>query len=70
VTRAFLPLLKRSKGAIINNLSLAALAPLPVIPGYSMSKAAALNMTQSLRAHLAGQGVSVTPSSSGPSTPT
>jgi NAD(P)-dependent dehydrogenase (short-subunit alcohol dehydrogenase family) len=42
VTRAFLPLLKRSKGAIINNLSLAALAPLPVIPGYSMSKAAAL----------------------------
>jgi NAD(P)-dependent dehydrogenase (short-subunit alcohol dehydrogenase family) len=59
VTRAFLPLLKRSKGAIINNLSLAALAPLPVIPGYSMSKAAALNMTQSLRARLAGLGVSV-----------
>jgi NAD(P)-dependent dehydrogenase (short-subunit alcohol dehydrogenase family) len=59
VTRAFLPLLKRSKGAIINNLSLAALAPLPVIPGYSMSKAAALNMTHSLRALLASQGVSV-----------
>lgn len=59
VTRAFLPLLKRSKGAIVNNLSLAALAPLPVIPGYSMSKAAALNMTQSLRALLTGQGVSV-----------
>jgi NAD(P)-dependent dehydrogenase (short-subunit alcohol dehydrogenase family) len=59
VTRAFLPLLKRSKGAIVNNLSLAALAPLPIIPGYSMSKAAALNMTQSLRALLAGRGVSV-----------
>jgi len=59
VTRAFLPLLKRSKGAIVNNLSLAALAPLPIIPGYSISKAAALNMTQSLRALLAGQGVSV-----------
>jgi NAD(P)-dependent dehydrogenase (short-subunit alcohol dehydrogenase family) len=59
VTREFLPLLKRSKGAIINNLSLAALAPLPVIPGYSMSKAAALNMTQSLRALLTGQGVAV-----------
>src|SRR5262249_27297666 len=29
VTQAFLPLLKRSKGAIVNNLSLAALAPLP-----------------------------------------
>jgi len=57
VTRAFLPLLKRSKGAIVNHLSLAALAPLPIIPGYSMSKAAALNMTQSLRALLAGQGI-------------
>ena len=59
MTRAFLPLLKRSKGAIINNLSLAALAPLPVIPGYSISKAALSNMTQSLRAFVAGQGVSV-----------
>ena len=59
VTRAFLPLLKRSKGAIVNNLSLAAPAPLPIIPAYSISKAAALNMTQSLRALLAGQGVTV-----------
>jgi NAD(P)-dependent dehydrogenase (short-subunit alcohol dehydrogenase family) len=59
VTRAFLPLLRRAKGAIINTLSLAALAPLPVIPGYSISKAAASNMTQSLRALLAGQGVTV-----------
>lgn len=59
VTRAFLPLLRRSNGAIVNNLSLAALAPLPVIPGYSISKAAASNMTQSLRTLLAGQGVTV-----------
>jgi len=59
VTQAFLPQLKRSKGAIVNSLSLAALAPLPVIPGYSISKAAALNMTQSLRALLAGEGVTV-----------
>ena len=59
VTHAFLPLLRRSKGAIVNNLSLAALAPLPVIPAYSISKAAAFNMTQSLRAFLAGQGVTV-----------
>ena len=59
VTQAFLPLLKRSKGAIVNNLSLAALAPLPIIAGYSISKAAASNMTQSMRAYLAGQGVSV-----------
>ena len=59
VTRAFLPLLKRSKGAIVNNLSLMALAPLPLTPAYAISKAAAFNMTQSLRAILAGQGVSV-----------
>jgi len=59
VTRAFLPALKRSKGAVVNNLSLAALAPVPVISAYSISKAAALNMTQSLRALLADQGVKV-----------
>jgi NAD(P)-dependent dehydrogenase (short-subunit alcohol dehydrogenase family) len=59
VTHAFLPLLRRSKGAIVNNLSLVALAALPVIPAYSISKAAAFNMTQSLRALLAGQGITV-----------
>jgi len=59
VTNAFLPLLKRSKGAILNNLSLAGLAPLPIIPSYSTSKAAALNLTQSLRALLASEGVTV-----------
>jgi NAD(P)-dependent dehydrogenase (short-subunit alcohol dehydrogenase family) len=42
VTRAFLPLLKRSKGAIVNNLSTSALAALPIIPSYSISKAAML----------------------------
>jgi NAD(P)-dependent dehydrogenase (short-subunit alcohol dehydrogenase family) len=59
VTQAFLPLLRRSKGAIVNNLSLAGLAALPLIPSYSISKAAAFNVTQSLRALLAGQGVTV-----------
>ncbi len=59
VAQAFLPLLKRSKGAIVNNLSLMALAPLPLTPSYAISKAAAFNMTQSLRALLAGQGVTV-----------
>jgi NAD(P)-dependent dehydrogenase (short-subunit alcohol dehydrogenase family) len=59
VTQALLPLLTRSKGAIVNNLSLNALAPLPLIPAYSISKAAAFNMTQSLRALLAERGVRV-----------
>jgi NAD(P)-dependent dehydrogenase (short-subunit alcohol dehydrogenase family) len=59
VTRTFLPLLRRSKGAIVNNLSLMALAPLPITPAYAISKAAALSMTQSMRALLAGQDVTV-----------
>jgi NAD(P)-dependent dehydrogenase (short-subunit alcohol dehydrogenase family) len=59
VSRAFLPMLKRAKGAIVNNLSLMALAPLPLTPSYAISKAAALSMTQSLRALLASQGVAV-----------
>ena len=59
VTQAFLPLLTRSRGAIVNNVSLAALAPIPLTPAYSVSKAAAFNLTQSLRALLAGRGVRV-----------
>jgi NAD(P)-dependent dehydrogenase (short-subunit alcohol dehydrogenase family) len=59
VTRAFLPLLTGSRGAIVNNLSLNALAPLPLIPAYSVSKAAEFSLTQSLRALLAGREVRV-----------
>src|SRR5437588_6601726 len=66
VTQAFLPLLIRSGGAIINNLSVNALAPLPLIPAYSVSKAAAFNLTQSLRAVLAPQGVRVCAVFTGP----
>jgi NAD(P)-dependent dehydrogenase (short-subunit alcohol dehydrogenase family) len=59
VTQAFLPLLTHSSGAIVNNLSINALAPLPLIPAYSISKAAAFNLTQSLRVLVAGRGVRV-----------
>jgi NAD(P)-dependent dehydrogenase (short-subunit alcohol dehydrogenase family) len=59
MAHAFLPQLRRAKGAIVTNLSLAGLAALPVIPAYSISKAAALNMTLSLRALLAKEGVTV-----------
>lgn len=59
VIQTFLPLLVRSRGSIVNNLSVNALAPLPLIPAYSVSKAAAFSMTQSLRAILAGRGVRV-----------
>ncbi len=59
VTQAFLPLLTRSRGAIVNNVSMMAMAPLPITPAYAISKAAAFNLTQSLRALLAGRGVRV-----------
>lgn len=59
VTEAFLPLLTRSRGAIVNILSLASLAGMPLDPGYSMSKAGAFSLSQSLRALLARDGVTV-----------
>jgi NAD(P)-dependent dehydrogenase (short-subunit alcohol dehydrogenase family) len=59
VTEAFLPLLTRTGGTVVNVVSVAALAAVPVLPAYSISKAAAFSLSQSLRALLAGQGVSV-----------
>src|SRR3954470_24402369 len=59
VTQAFLPLLKLSRGAIINIVSLSAVAAVPIMPSYAASKAAALSLSQSQRALLAGQGISV-----------
>lgn len=59
VTQAFLPILTRAQSSIVNVLSLASLAAVPFDPLYSISKAAAFSLSQSLRAILAGQGVSV-----------
>ena len=59
MSQAFLPALTRSRGTIVNNVSLAALAPVPFAPVYSISKAAAWSLTQSLRMLLARHGVSV-----------
>jgi NAD(P)-dependent dehydrogenase (short-subunit alcohol dehydrogenase family) len=66
VTQAFLPALIRSRGAIVNNVSLEALAPMPLTPAYAISKAAAFNLTQSLRALLAPHGVKVEAVLTGP----
>ena len=52
-------MLTRSRGAIVNVLSLAGIGAVPFSPAYSISKAAAFSLTQSLRALLAGQGLSV-----------
>jgi NAD(P)-dependent dehydrogenase (short-subunit alcohol dehydrogenase family) len=62
VTQAFLPLLTGSRGAIVNNMSLMTLAPVPLTPAYSISKAAAFLPTQSLRALLAGRACGCMPS--------
>jgi NAD(P)-dependent dehydrogenase (short-subunit alcohol dehydrogenase family) len=59
VSQAFLPLVAHSHGAMVNVLSLAALASVPFTPAYSVSKAAAFSLTQSLRALWDGQGVKV-----------
>ena len=53
VTQAFLPALTRSGGAIATIGSVAALAPIPLTPAYSVSKAAAFNLAP-LAAHPAG----------------
>lgn len=66
VTRAFLPQLTASRGALLNVLSLAALATVPITPAYAISKAAALSLTQSWRALLAADGVSVHAALPGP----
>ena len=59
VTRALAPALIANHGAVVNVLTLIALASMPALGAYSASKAAAWSITQSLRADLARQGVSV-----------
>ena len=59
VTQAFVPVLTPSRSAVVNILSLASLAAVPFDPLYSISKAASFSLSQSLRALLARQGVSV-----------
>jgi NAD(P)-dependent dehydrogenase (short-subunit alcohol dehydrogenase family) len=60
VTRAFAPVLARNApAAIVNILTLIALAPAGPMAGYSASKAAAHSITQALRAELRDRGVTV-----------
>ena len=59
VTQALLPALAGSRGAIVNILSTSVWANMPLMPGYSISKAAAFSLTQSMRAFLAARGVRV-----------
>ena len=66
VTRAFLPQLTAARGAVVNVSSIAAIAAVPVMAAYSVSKAAAWSLTQSQRALLAASGVTVQAALAGP----
>jgi NAD(P)-dependent dehydrogenase (short-subunit alcohol dehydrogenase family) len=58
--RAFAPLIESNGGgAIVNVISMAGLAGIPPLAGYSASKAASHAMTQALRSELRPKGVSV-----------
>lgn len=60
VTKALLPALKKeSSAAIVNVASIASLAGMPSLGGYSASKAALHSMTQSIRGELKADGISV-----------
>lgn len=59
LTRAMLPSLESRGGAVVNVLTVVALASMAGIGGYSASKAAAFSMTQALRAELKKRGVAV-----------
>jgi NAD(P)-dependent dehydrogenase (short-subunit alcohol dehydrogenase family) len=59
VTRAFAPLLIKNKGAVLNMLTILARVNFPFMGSYCASKAAALSLTQGLRADFAPKGVRV-----------
>jgi NAD(P)-dependent dehydrogenase (short-subunit alcohol dehydrogenase family) len=60
VTRAFVPVLEQhAPAAVVNVLTLIALAPVSPMAGYSASKAAAHSITQALRAELRDHGITV-----------
>ncbi|HET9931035.1 MAG TPA: SDR family oxidoreductase [Polyangiaceae bacterium] len=58
LARAFAPVLaERKEAALVSVLSVASLASMPALGGYSSSKAAAWSLTQALRAELGKRGV-------------
>jgi short-subunit dehydrogenase len=59
VTRAFAPALIANSGAVLNILTILSRVSLPLMGSYCASKAAALSLTQGLRADLGAKGVRV-----------
>ncbi|XP_050416527.2 11-beta-hydroxysteroid dehydrogenase type 2 isoform X1 [Patella vulgata] len=59
ICKAFLPLLRRSKGRLVNIASNAGLAPIPLMGVYCASKAALASMTEVWRYELQAWGIKV-----------
>ena len=57
VTRAALPLLKETRGLVVNIASIAGTNPAPGVAAYGASKAALISLTRSLNAELDADGV-------------
>jgi NAD(P)-dependent dehydrogenase (short-subunit alcohol dehydrogenase family) len=57
VTRECIPLLRESKGWIVNLASIAGTAPAPGLATYGASKAAVISLTRSLNAELEDDGI-------------
>jgi len=60
VTRAALPLLRESRGLIVNLASIAGTMAAPGLAVYGATKAAVISLTRSLNAELSGDGVRAT----------
>jgi len=60
VTRAALPLLRASRGQIVNVASIAGTTPSPLLGAYGASKAAVISLTRTLNAELEPDGVRAT----------
>ena len=59
LTTAFIPVLERQGGAVVNILTLLSMVSLPGLAAYNASKAAGWSLTQSFRADLAKRGIAV-----------
>jgi NAD(P)-dependent dehydrogenase (short-subunit alcohol dehydrogenase family) len=60
VTREALPLLRESRGLVVNLSSIAGTIPVPVLPVYGAAKAAVISFTHSLNAAHDGDGIRAT----------
>jgi NAD(P)-dependent dehydrogenase (short-subunit alcohol dehydrogenase family) len=59
VTTAFIPVLERQRGSVVNILTLLSMVSAPGLAAYNASKAAGWSLTQSFRADLAKRGIAV-----------